>query len=506
MASSSAAGRPITGRASEAALREGFDYQDVYGWHRCLDLIRPARGVLSVSIADPKAKLFDDVTVRGRSGDATSGEFVQVKFHVAQDGEYSSDTFCTPSKKKSKSLLEKAWEAWLALKDGHSPIEIVLATTYAWDPDDPIARHIREGLNYHLTPEFIDGRVTGATKTARNKWKQVLNSPDEKDFSAFLASLRLRVKMAATSDLMDWTSAVMSALRLKEDRESVEKGARQVKQWILEGRREIVAVDVNDAIDRLQLREPGADDEPAVSLFVHTIVREPSDVAADFELDWMHYFVGDDSERGHAVIDAASWNDAMLPELLAKRDMIRDATPVRHLRLSGKSRLSAWFAVGWAFMRPGGWTLEVDQNGKWWRNDAVAAPDVRLEAATEDLAGDPDTIAVGISLTGDLSGDVRRFLENNGGPAGKLLLVRSSLGLGQASIRDGSDLVAVADQLREAIRDVQGRTPKRALLFYWGPLAGAAFIGAALNAVAAEIQVYENQDGSYAPSFTLKQK
>jgi len=43
------------------------------------------------------------------------------------------------------------------------------------------------------------------------------------------------------------------------------------------------------------------------------------------------------------------------------------------------------------------------------------------------------------------------------------------------------------------------------LLFYFGPLAGAAFIGAMLNAVASEIQIFENQVGTYAPSFTLKQ-
>jgi len=38
-----------------------------------------------------------------------------------------------------------------------------------------------------------------------------------------------------------------------------------------------------------------------------------------------------------------------------------------------------------------------------------------------------------------------------------------------------------------------------------GPLAGAAFVGAALNAIAAEVQIYEDQLSGYAPSFTFVQ-
>ena len=91
-----------------------------------------------------------------------------------------------------------------------------------------------------------------------------------------------------------------------------------------------------------------------------------------------------------------------------------------------------------------------------------------------------------------------------GEPAGRLVLVQLSSGLGQV-VRDAADPVRLADRLREVIRTAAGGTPKRVLLFYFGPLAGAAFIGAMLNAVASEIQIFENQVGTYAPSFTLKQ-
>ena len=109
-------------------------------------------------------------------------------------------------------------------------------------------------------------------------------------------------------------------------------------------------------------------------------------------------------------------------------------------------------------------------------------------------------LAVGISLTGDLSSDVRAYLAEIGNPAAKLLLVTTNLGTG-LTIRSAGDLTALTHQLRDRMRSALGRRPTRVLLFYVGPLAGAAFIGASLNAVAREIQVYEDQNPGYRPGF-----
>ncbi len=51
---------------------------------------------------------------------------------------------------------------------------------------------------------------------------------------------------------------------------------------------------------------------------------------------------------------------------------------------------------------------------------------------------------------------------------------------------------------------LQGTNPRqRLLLFYWGPLTGAAFIGHQLNATAPEIQLFEEERGVYTPSMSL---
>ena len=53
------------------------------------------------------------------------------------------------------------------------------------------------------------------------------------------------------------------------------------------------------------------------------------------------------------------------------------------------------------------------------------------------------------------------------------------------------------------LQDLDER-PERLLLFYLGPLTGAAFIGHHLNATVREIQLFEEDFGNYAPSMTLR--
>jgi hypothetical protein len=51
---------------------------------------------------------------------------------------------------------------------------------------------------------------------------------------------------------------------------------------------------------------------------------------------------------------------------------------------------------------------------------------------------------------------------------------------------------------------VKRRNAMRLLLYYFGPLSGACFIGHQLNAVCRQIQIMEDQQPGYAPAFLLE--
>jgi hypothetical protein len=150
------------------------------------------------------------------------------------------------------------------------------------------------------------------------------------------------------------------------------------------------------------------------------------------------------------------------------------------------------------------YTVEVDQQGKLWRTDEPPSGLTVLEYAREQIAtGDPSAVAVGISVTGELEGDVRAHLEATH-TARAILFLRPDRDLGRDCFRSAADVAAFARGAKERIRAfVKEHGARRLLLFYFGPLSGACFLGHQLNAVAREVLVMEDQQPGYDPAFLL---
>ncbi len=174
--------------------------------------------------------------------------------------------------------------------------------------------------------------------------------------------------------------------------------------------------------------------------------------------------------------------------------------------------MSAWFAFGFTYSEVARYTIEVDQAGNAWRTDTPRSKDFTLTISNKDnspfgevLDGEGSTVAVGISVTGSLDEDVRAYLGERTEKVASLLLLRPDRELGRECLRNGGDVVALADEVKEHLRTfVKHWKAKRLLLFYFGPLSGACFIGHRLNAVCQEIQIMEDQQPGYAPSFVLR--
>lgn len=477
--------------SSAGAIEAGFEYQELYGWYRVLDLKSPAGKVVTVTIEDPAGGHFDDVVVRPAPATEHPPEYLQVKFHVDLSDMYSADSLMTET---HGLLLRKAWTTWLKLKDEAPGLELHLITTWAWDPKDPISKHIRDR---RLSASFVGKKVRGKAAEVRVRWHDYLQRPEEPLFRQFLASLRLRPAYPATSELLDLVKERMQVRGLKHDDADAWTGARAVRQWMIEGRREITEAFLDEEIDRLDLRDAAVD--PSVTLWVHTVVK-PADTGADYELDWRDLFEGPEDERGHRLRHPDDWNGRLLTELRAMAARINRETAARLLRVRGLSRLSPWFAVGYAFRETTGWVLETDQYGTQWRTDAPrSAIDL---AVTEEPAGGPVTaVAVVVSITGDATPAVKRHLATLGDPVGRVIHI-SVPHPGRTAIGSAGDLVAVADAVRAAVLGLDPR-PGEVFLYYWGPASGAVFIGHALNGVAPRIRLFEEEYGTYIPSMTL---
>jgi hypothetical protein len=114
-------------------------------------------------------------------------------------------------------------------------------------------------------------------------------------------------------------------------------------------------------------------------------------------------------------------------------------------------------------------------------------------------------VACGISVTGSLEEEVRGHVrEFDDYPVSALLLIRPDRDLGRGCLNSAGDVVALARGVKDLLRPFVKRwSATRLLLYYFGPLSGACFIGHQLNAVCREVRILEDQQPGYAPAFLL---
>jgi hypothetical protein len=295
----------------------------------------------------------------------------------------------------------------------------------------------------------------------------------------------------------------MENLGLRHDEQALVVAVGIVRELIKAAESRVDATVLQTLIERYDLFQ-AKEDEPSTVIYLTSVKAQEFEVPPDVQLDWRRYFVGDVLKKGHAVIEPRTWNEEMLPEVQRLEAELNAQNGPRVIRARGLARLSSWFAFGHTFSEVARYTIEVDQQGKRWRTDATPTDVEALESGREQIPdGDTSSVAVGISVTGALDDDMRAYLEKTRAASATLFL-RPNSGLGRDAFKNAGDVVGFAKTAKERMRAfVKEHGATRLLLFYFGPLSGACFIGHQLNAIAREIQIMEDQQPGYAPSFLL---
>jgi hypothetical protein len=499
---------------SVASLRNGEWYQDLYGWSRVLDLSSNCR-LAAVRLEPNDAGHVDDVIAYPRDP-KKAVEFVQLKYHVGTEaGRYSTEFFIEPppaakraatvgKSSTAKSLLQKFWTSWQALRHEPRGVLLVLVSNWSWDDADPLASLI-SGLDDALTDAYFTAGPTTRIGNARERWCTHLGA-DPREFEAFMRAMRFRLGRGSIQALTQQVAERMADRCLHADDNAVSVAVTQVGAWIREGLDTVTPEVYQRALDDLRLKLPEAD--PAVRVCIHTIERQTYAEAADYTVDWCDRFLPLAADkpfpRGHAVEDPAAWNRDFLPELEALKAQLNTG-PIRLLRLRGQARLSAWIAFGHVFERRAGYVLEVNQYGEAWRTDVPPAPDMQALAAESEVFGRGPDLAIAISIANHVAPAARDTIDTLALPVDTFLTFMPTTGVGPNAIPSAAHLRAFVDSVRKQISGaMSARGATRAHLFYSGPLAGAAFLGHALGAAVPEVQVYEFQRPGYAPSCLLR--
>ena len=491
---------------SSARLR-GDDYQHLYTWFVILDLLRPSEQVNQVNVEDPQAGSVDDVTVFYEPTADEPNKFYQIKYHVDQRGVYSTASFIE-QKKGSTSLLKKFWTTWKQLLNQNSqqPIQLYLISNWTWDSRDSL-KDCLSGHDNSFTSSFFES-TKSSIRQARQKWQNHLDVDDD-EFTRFISCLRLRLGYHSTEDLEKLTKERMQSLGLKSDEAALKTAVGIVREHITRKKISLNAQALEVKLQDNNLYKP-LPEEQYVTVHLLATKNSCADSKPDYIINWFKYFEGADI-KGHQLINPTEWNTVLLPELRSKEQLIKKATTCRLIKAHGSARLSAWFAFGFIFSKVAGYTLEIKQNENPWRTDTQKNPDFSMNKGCippyikDILHVNSSCVAVGISITGSIKNAVCTYLQQSSENIANLLLLQPNRELGEDCFKTAGDVVAFADSTKKYIHDfVEQHCATKVLLFYYGPLSGACFLGHKLNAVCREVQIMEHQNPGYAPSFILK--
>lgn len=479
-----------------SAILKGFDYQHLLSWYHTLSL-KSGRDIASIKLENARAGYVDDLTVERKDG---SVDFYQIKYHVAV-GHYSMPDLLAAT--EGNSLMEKFWITWnqLITQLPQSKIRLILYSNWVYHVDDTILKCIN-GDDGHLGEMFFTAGSRTKCGKQRQLWKKAHNATDQR-FDEFTRAISFQLGRNFTNEIKQMIADRMQLCGLKDDENAMLIAVGIVKDWIKGKSESITLTNLEGKIQKHDLYAQAK--EKAASVYFVTVKNRKFDLPPDYLLDWRHYFRDVSGMGGHELIDGANWSESLLPELHLLEEQINSEVTPTLIRARGFARLSPWFAFGYTFSEVAGYAIEVNQQDKLWRTDEV--PDDNFKVISENgegeiLSKENKVVAVGISITGSLEADVRNHINLHGG-VDALLLLRPAADLGPGCFQSAGHVTAFSKQVKIHIRAfVKAHQADKLMLFYFGPLSGACFLGHRLNAVCNKIQIMEsNPDGGYSESF-----
>lgn len=476
---------------SASAVRiQGDDYQHLFVWYHALRMLDPGQGVTSVEVEAEQAGNVDDLIVRRGAGD----EFYQVKYSVDGDNPIDAAWWVTAKSAKGTTPLQKFWASWKSLGGGSAKPHLVLFSNRSLDVRDPLLA-LREGQHGRLMPRLGAEGPKSAAGKRRSEWATHLGV-SEPAMLEMLSHLDLLTDQGAHAQFATRVVDRMAARGLLHDDEAVRRGVDAVRSWVTSGRRVIDRAALDLAIKQKEL----AGTLRRATFVVEAIDRWPGAAEATASVNWVSLFDGDDPKKRRQLRDPSHWSTTIPRELRAAEERVKGAGYDRVL-MRGYMRLPLWFAVGAHFADSRGYTVEcVQRSAVWSARTKEAAFNLQHEVTT---LGAGDELALGLSVTHDLSADALDAVSKLSLPIGRFVHVRPADGVSPSVFGSDADAKGWALAVRSLLYELRrGAAMPKVHLFLASPAGAAMLLGHYWNRLP-PVVFYEDMNPGYAPSIEI---
>lgn len=457
--------RVTTSRAASGARILGDDVQHLIAWYHVLRTQRADTTITELAVEADSAGNVDDLTLHRSAGPA---EYWQVKASVDATSPLT-EVWLFEHPEGKKSLIQRLHASWRKLRPGHDlPPKIVLATTKAIDPSDPVlgARATTDG---RIVETFRS--ATGSMAEARKRWAEHL-AINEDDLLEFLDSFEIR-HSASEAEWREKVQDAAAGARVRTDGDAVTIGIQQVRDWVKAPRQAFSPAELKEAIVRLGLM--AKDQRPL--FVVHAMEPNPRPDAS-YSVDWTDLFNDGDPRERRRFRDPEDARLRVAADLALARQRLR-GVGIHDFEVVGPMRLPLWFAVGANFSSTAGFAVSAEARDGLWTSKAVPGPQrdlvIRLpESSPADAVG--RQWAVSVSFATDIAEDVDEFL-SSAVPDAYHLQARLPEP-GRAALGSLAHAQAVIFQLREELRALRrSLRPPEVHLFLAMPGACALLLG-----------------------------
>ncbi|MCW2982977.1 MAG: hypothetical protein JWR63_547 [Conexibacter sp.] len=480
------------GPAASGARLLGDDYQHLLTWLYAAQLLREDPDVVRVELEKHGAGNVDDIVVHRKAG---VGDYHQVKFTTKPGQPLTARWFTDPSEAK-RSPLQRFYHSWLTLGKDDAKPSMVLHTNRLPAADDRLLACL-DGMTLKLVPKLrVAGKRSGAGKV-RAAWATHLEISED-ELLDLLEDFQIRAGRASLGELREHCSWVMEAVGLLATADAIDAGMLAVRRWVQENVREVMADAVDRLVDEHSLRAP----RRRATVLIQAIARDPMPELADVALDWTGAF--EDDRR--TPVDPDVWQTRLAAELRTAEQHIA-AAGISDVRLAGAYRLTPALYAATVFCDMKQYKLAIPgrSGDKSWIGDITtdgALSETAIEVIERPIEAGEE-LAVGISVSADVTDDVLAHIAESGLPISEFVNIRVP-NIGRDALADPAAMRGWAAAVTDELRGLAHRRAGRVHLFLAVPRPAAVLLGHQWNRMPVT-QLWEEsgEPGRYLPSFSV---
>lgn len=496
---------------------QGLLYQESIFWLHAARMLAPSSNISSIGWEVDDVTGFDDVLVTYDPGildkntsESVVADFYQVKHHADHSRSFSVDALIDPTfiGATSNSLLQKLKHQ--QAKQSHLPgkARYILINTWGVDPTDKIGKLL--GADGIIRRDVLmSGSDNSEMGRIRKKWREHLQFQTDEQLLDCLSSLRIRPNYFDVHGITEFINPSLQLAGLYSFPENQVSNKYDGLIPRLHGQKRNMFT--TDSFRQL-CREEGlfAPSSPEYSHRVGIRTFMPGTDYFEQQNNDTLCLVKHYDER--KIKDPGLWRTAVLPNI---RSFIETVTAKeKKITLSLDTHLSLAFATGYYLSPKLGTEVAVNQKTKnstilWKPNFDNEFPADTISIDQTKLNPSGNDIAVGISITHDVSADVNAFVLDQLPMVGRIFDVKIKPGPSQVALRDGTHVLNVAQTIAREIhtsRTISERSGKvhifmaapNAFAFYFGQYATA--LG---NMVLYEFNFPASKAGDYTPVLTF---